>query len=252
MDHRFFAARPGPTRAMALKEWEGTYGYLSQSHQTVDITSAKASCTNYGWFYFPFITPFIIPLNMPIKLLLKSQIVPCKLSIKLLCSQYPPQYPSNSCQLDYKTIILPQNNHFGGRSPRLITEKVGEMNHPTTRTRPMKSPKDDELIDGLSHSSWAFHHPSAGFLPSPVLRFNCLIYTLSIILLVQECLPSTVSWENHLELMIYPPGKLSHRNGKSTLFKGKLSISMIIFNSKLLDYQRVHPIHTPLNHYESN
>ena len=92
--------------------------------------------------------------------------------------------------LDYKTIILPQNHHFCWRSPRLITDCWWNSILPPFC--PMKSPKDGELIDGLSHSSWAFHHPScAGFLPSPVLRFIPLFT-------VQEFLPSTVSWENHL------------------------------------------------------
>jgi hypothetical protein len=37
-----------------------------------------------------------------------------------------------------------------------------------------------------------------------------------------------------------PSGKRLHNYGKSPCLMGKLTISMAIFNSKLLNYQRVH------------
>ena len=44
-----------------------------------------------------------------------------------------------------------------------------------------------------------------------------------------------------VDLSIATPGKLSHNYGKSPVVVGKLTISMVIFNSKLLNYQ-VNPI----------
>jgi hypothetical protein len=41
------------------------------------------------------------------------------------------------------------------------------------------------------------------------------------------------------ECIYLPFGKLSHNYGKSPCLMGKLTISMAIFNSKLLVYQRV-------------
>ena len=49
-----------------------------------------------------------------------------------------------------------------------------------------------------------------------------------------------------------PSGKLTVHYGKSPIFMGNLTISMAIFNSKLLVYQRVNPIKLPVNPTKSH
>ena len=53
--------------------------------------------------------------------------------------------------------------------------------------------------------------------------------------------PLNVNCISHTSFIL-PAGKLSHNYGKSPCFMGKLTISMAIFNSKLLVYQRVSSI----------
>ena len=49
-----------------------------------------------------------------------------------------------------------------------------------------------------------------------------------------------------------PSGELTFCHGKSPFLMGKSTISMAIFNGKMLVYQRVYPINIPLNHYKSH
>ena len=50
-------------------------------------------------------------------------------------------------------------------------------------------------------------------------------------------------------MMLVPSGELTVCYGKSPCLMGKSTISMAIFNSYMLVYQRVYPINIPLNHY---
>ena len=54
-----------------------------------------------------------------------------------------------------------------------------------------------------------------------------------------DVLPSGKQPHNELEATWIPSGKQPHSYGKSPFFMGKSTISMAIFNSKLLNYQRV-------------
>ena len=52
-------------------------------------------------------------------------------------------------------------------------------------------------------------------------------------------------------LLDIPSGKHTKNHGKSPFFMGKSTISMAFFNSYVSHYQRVYPIHNPLNHYKA-
>ena len=72
---------------------------------------------------------------------------------------------------------------------------------------------------------------------------------------------SVVVWKKGTVYMYtIPSGKLSHNYGESPFFVGKSTISMTIFNSKRLNYQRVylpedltvyHHFHPILSHLPS-
>ena len=64
-------------------------------------------------------------------------------------------------------------------------------------------------------------------------------YTLWLLNIAMGNGPNRNRWLTELKQLRLPSGKRLHNYGKSQFFMGKLTISMAIFNSKRLNYQRV-------------